>query len=71
MADEHDDLSDLMSASEAREVLGISTRKLAELFRTGILTAEHDPLDKRLKMVSRKQVEALAARSRPKNQEAA
>jgi hypothetical protein len=66
-----DEPDDLLSASEARKLLGVSTRKLAELFRNGALTAESDPLDKRLKMVKRVQVEALARRARPKNREAA
>jgi hypothetical protein len=55
---------ELITAGEARRLLGISTRKLAELFRDGALTAEPDPLDKRLKLVHRDQVEALLARSK-------
>jgi hypothetical protein len=62
---------ELMTAGEARALLGISSRKLAELIRDGALATVPDPLDKRLKMVKRAEVEALAKRARPKNREAA
>jgi hypothetical protein len=52
-----------MTAGEARAQLGISPKKLAALIREGVLTTEPDPLDKRVKLVRRADVEALAEQS--------
>jgi len=61
---ETDDARDLMTVGEAREVLGISRPKMAQLLKDGVLTVRVDPLDKRVKLVSRGAVQALAARSK-------
>ncbi|HEY7092037.1 MAG TPA: hypothetical protein VH393_02590 [Ktedonobacterales bacterium] len=61
---ETDDARDLMTVGEARDVLGISRPKMAQLLKDGVLTVRVDPLDKRVKLVSRTAVQALAARSK-------
>jgi predicted metalloprotease len=53
-----------MTVGEARDVLGISRPKMAQLLKDGVLTVRVDPLDKRVKLVSRTAVQALAARSK-------
>ncbi len=52
-----------MTVGEARDYLGISKKKMAALIGSGELVTEPDPLDKRVKLVRRASVEALAARS--------
>jgi excisionase family DNA binding protein len=59
-----DTADDLITVKEARAILGVSTRKMAELIKSGKLTYERDELDGRIKLVSRSAVEALAARSK-------
>jgi len=49
---------DLITATEARKLLGVSTLKLAQLLRDGELRHFPDPLNKRRKLVSK--AEALA-----------
>ncbi len=61
---ETDNARDLMTVGEAREVLGISRPKMAQLLKDGVLKVRVDPLDKRVKLVSRTAVQALAARSK-------
>ncbi len=51
--------SDLMNATEARKILGISANKMAALINSGTLPYEQDPLDHRVKLISRKDVENL------------
>ena len=58
--------SPFMTAGEARAQLGISPKKLAALIHDGVLKTEPDPLDKRVKLIRRADVEALAARSTKK-----
>jgi hypothetical protein len=53
----------LMTIGAAREILGVSKKKMAALIADGDLATESDPLDKRVKLVRRADVEALAARS--------
>jgi excisionase family DNA binding protein len=55
---------DLITVGEARRILGVSTKKMAELIKNGKFTVERDELDGRIKLVSRAEVEALAARSK-------
>jgi excisionase family DNA binding protein len=55
---------DLITVGEARKILGVSTKKMAELIKNGKFTIERDELDGRIKLVSRAEVEALAARSK-------
>jgi hypothetical protein len=50
---------DLIPAEEARAILGVSTWKMATLLREGILRHFSSPLDRRKKLVSRAEVEAL------------
>lgn len=52
-----------MTVAEAQQALGVSKAKMARLIAEGALHAEPDPLDKRYKLVSRAEVEALKARS--------
>jgi hypothetical protein len=58
---------DLIPAERARELLGISTKKLASLLKEGSIRHFPNPLDKRQKLVSK--AEALALM--PKRAEAA
>ncbi len=52
-----------LTVGEARALLGISNKTMARLISEGMLSTIGDPLDKRLKLVKRADVEALAARS--------
>ena len=53
-----------MTIAEATQYLGISNKTMARLIREGALAWQHDPLDKRSKLVKRADVEALKARSK-------
>jgi hypothetical protein len=56
---------DMMSAGEAQEYLGVSRRKMWELLeKDHALAYERDPLDKRVKLIKRADVEALRAKSK-------
>jgi excisionase family DNA binding protein len=59
-----DDLSAYMTVGEARDLLGVSRPKMAQLIKDGVLIVRADALDKRVKLVSRAAVEALAAQSK-------
>ena len=59
--------TDLITTSEARRLLGVSAVKMAQLIRDGIIPHFPNPLDRRVKFVSKAQVEAL----KPKRAEAA
>ena len=59
--------TDLITTSEARQLLGVSGVKMAQLIREGIIPHFPNPLDRREKLVSRAQVESL----KPKRAEAA
>lgn len=50
---------DLITATEARELLQTSPNKIADLIRDGVLKAYTSQLDKRKKLVSRAEVERL------------
>ena len=54
---------DLINLTEAGRILGVSRMKLWRLVKEGTLKAISNPLDKRQKLVSRAQVEALIPRS--------
>jgi excisionase family DNA binding protein len=56
MAGEH------ITVGEARERLGISKPKMAQLIRDGVLATVTSPLDRRVKLVRVADVEALGAR---------
>ena len=51
--------TDLINITEARSILGISANKMASLISSGTLRYEQDPLDHRVKLVNRKDVESL------------
>ena len=51
--------NDLITAGEARRLLGISTLKMTSLLKEGRLRHFPDPLDNRKKLVSRAEVLAL------------
>lgn len=55
--------NDLIKTSEAQEILGVSPSKMARLLRDGLLPYWTRPLDARVKLVSRAQVEALKIRA--------
>jgi hypothetical protein len=48
--------NDLITTTEARNLLGIGRTKMAELIRKGILQYWTNPLDARKKLVSREEV---------------
>ena len=51
--------SELMKVAEARKILGISANKMSALIGSGTLPFEQDPLDRRVKLVKRSDVEGL------------
>jgi hypothetical protein len=51
--------NDLISVSEARKILGVSRFKIAELIKRELLRSYENPLDRRVKLVSRSQLLAL------------
>jgi len=57
------DETEYVTIAEARDILGVSKPRMAELLRAGTLMAEENPLDKRSKLVKRADVEALARRA--------
>ena len=60
--------NDLIRAEEARTILGVSSEKMAYLFKQGLLPHWTYPLDRRVKLVSKADVLALM---KPKKAEAA
>ena len=56
--------NDLITATEARKILGCGPHKMKELLDDGTLETYDDPLDKRVRLVSRADVDALKRRSR-------
>lgn len=54
---------DLIKSTEARRLLRCGPHKLKELMDDGTLTVYSDPIDKRVKLVSRSEVERLKASS--------
>ena len=51
--------TDLISTSEAQKLLGVSRPKMTQLLREGVIRHFPDPLDRRVKLVSRAEVLAL------------
>ena len=51
--------NDLMTVTEARELLGVSATKMARLIKEGTLRHWRNILDHRVKLVSRAEVLAL------------
>jgi hypothetical protein len=58
---------DLISITQARIILGVSTVKMAQLLKDGAIQFFPNPLDKRVKLVSKTQILSLL----PKSTEAA
>ena len=56
--------NDLITLTEARRILGVSQTKIALLVRNRTLTHYQDPLDARVKLVSRAEVVALISREK-------
>ncbi|HEV2764014.1 MAG TPA: hypothetical protein VGV38_13610 [Pyrinomonadaceae bacterium] len=54
---------DLVSTTEARKLLGVSTVKMTQLIKSGTFIVYSDLLDRRVKLISRAEVEALKTRS--------
>lgn len=52
-----------ISVKEAREILGVSYPRIAQMLRDGQLRWEPNPVDRRSKLVVRADVEALAAKA--------
>ena len=52
--------NDFITVKEARDILGVSPGKMAQLIRDGDLPAKDSKLDKRIKLVRRSDVEKLA-----------
>jgi hypothetical protein len=53
-----------INLTEARKILGVSPNKMSKLVTDGTLHYELDPLDQRVKLVLRKDVERLKQLSR-------
>ena len=51
--------NDLITVTEARSILGVGHTKMAQLIKDGVLRHWTKPLDARVKLVSRADVEAL------------
>jgi hypothetical protein len=50
---------DLIKVTAARKLLGVSPMKMAQLIKDGFLRTFDNPLDRRVKLISRADVEAL------------
>lgn len=61
------DPNDLIKASDARHLIGVSHAKMSQLIKEGVIRHFTNPLDKRVKLVSKSEVIALS----PKLAEAA
>jgi excisionase family DNA binding protein len=57
--------SEYVTVAEAREMLGVSKPHMTDLLKRGVLHAEPDVIDRRVKKIRRADVEALA-RTTPK-----
>jgi hypothetical protein len=51
--------NDLIKVTAARKLLGVSPMKMAQLIREGLLLTYDNPLDRRVKLVSRAEVDSL------------
>jgi hypothetical protein len=51
--------TDLITTTEARKLLGISSATMTKLIRNAVVVTYSDPLDSRVKLVSRAAVLAL------------
>jgi excisionase family DNA binding protein len=55
---------DLMTVGEAREYLGVGKQKMAKLIRDRVLPTQPDPLDQRIRLIRRANVEQLRRQSK-------
>jgi predicted HTH domain antitoxin len=55
---------ELLTLSEAAELLGVSRMKMSRMVKTKVVTTQNDPLDERVKLVKRDDVLALIVRDR-------
>jgi hypothetical protein len=51
--------NDLIKVTAARKLLGVSPMKMAQLIKDGFLRTFDNPLDRRVKLVSRAEVDSL------------
>ena len=51
--------NDLIKVTAARKLLGVSPMKMAQLIKDGYLRTFDNPLDRRVKLVSRADVDSL------------
>jgi predicted DNA-binding transcriptional regulator AlpA len=51
--------TDLIRTSQAQKLLGVSRPKMTQLLREGVIRHFPDPLDRRVKLVSRAEVLSL------------
>jgi hypothetical protein len=54
---------ELLTTAQVRAILGVGKAKMARLIAAGELHTQPDPLDKRVKLIRRSEVDALLARS--------
>jgi predicted DNA-binding transcriptional regulator AlpA len=54
--------NDLITVAEAQNLLGVSHAKIAQLIREGVIRHFPNPLDKRVKLISKREVLALIPR---------
>jgi predicted HTH domain antitoxin len=57
-------LKDLLTLSEAAELLSVSRMKMSRMVKTKVVTTQNDPLDERVKLVKREDILALIVRDR-------
>jgi predicted HTH domain antitoxin len=55
---------ELLTLSEAAELLGVSRMKMSRMVKTKVVTTQNDPLDERVKLVKRDDVLVLVVRDR-------
>lgn len=55
--------SDLITNTEARKLLDVSPKKMADLIKAGTIKAYPDTIDGRVKLISRSEIEKLKASS--------
>lgn len=57
-------MNEMLTAREAQEYLGVSKRKMWQLLKSGAVQTQDDPLDARLKLVRKSDLDALLAQSK-------
>jgi predicted site-specific integrase-resolvase len=60
-------MDELLQLSEAATYLGVSRVKMSQLAREGVVPYVTSPLDKRVKLVERKALDALIRGPRPRS----